>query len=54
MKNHCYYRVEEQNKDLLGEAPIQTQATAQKCRETPMGRTGIVEYKAFHKVAKRE
>ncbi len=37
--------------DLLGEAPIQTQATAQKRRETPMGRTGIVEYKAFHKVA---
>ena len=29
--------------DLLGEAPIQTQATAQKCRETPMGRTGTVE-----------
>ena len=38
--------------DLLGEAPIQTQATAQKCRETPMGRTGIAEYKAFLKVAK--
>jgi hypothetical protein len=31
---------------------MQTQATAQKCRETPMGRTGIVEFKAFHKVAK--
>ena len=37
---------------MLGEAPIRTQATAQKCRETPMGRTGIVEYKALLKVAK--
>lgn len=33
--------------DLLGEAPIQTQATAQKCRETPMGRTGIVDLRLF-------
>jgi hypothetical protein len=39
--------------DLLGEIPIQTQAAAQKCRETPMGRTGIVEDKAFLKAAKR-
>jgi len=39
--------------DLLGEAPMQTQATAQKCRETPMGITETVEYKAFFKVAKR-
>ena len=38
---------------LLGEVPIQTKATAQKCRETPMGRTETVEMKAFFKVAKR-
>lgn len=30
---------------------MQTQAIAQKRRETPMGRTGIV-VKAFHKIAK--
>jgi len=35
------------NLDLLGEAPMQTQATAQECRETPMGITGIVRFKAF-------
>ncbi|SET15517.1 hypothetical protein SAMN03080614_106211 [Anaerobranca gottschalkii DSM 13577] len=31
-----------QIEDLLGEAPRRTQATAQKCRETPMGRTGMI------------
>jgi hypothetical protein len=29
--------------NLLGEATIGTQATAQKRPETPMGRTGIIE-----------
>ncbi|AXK21551.1 hypothetical protein CN639_16455 [Bacillus toyonensis] len=33
--------------NLLGEAPIQTQAIAQKCRKTPMGRTGIVGLRLF-------
>lgn len=33
--------------DLLGEAPIQTQATAQKRPETPMGITGIVDLRLF-------
>lgn len=35
--------------NLLGEAPMQTQATAQKCRKTVMGRTGIVELRLFTK-----
>jgi hypothetical protein len=33
--------------NLLGEAPMQTQAIAQKCRKTPMGRTGIVGLRLF-------
>lgn len=32
---------------LLGEAPMQTQATAQKYREMPMGRTGIAGLRLF-------
>ncbi len=32
---------------LLGEAPIQTQAIAQKYRKMPMGRTGIVGLRLF-------
>ena len=35
------YSLSELHISLLGEAPIRTQATARKCRETPMGRTGI-------------
>lgn len=35
---------------LLGEAPIWTYAAAQKCRETPMGITGII-VKVIHNVA---
>ncbi len=31
---------------------MQTEAIVQKCRETPMDRTGIVEEKAFSKIAK--
>ncbi len=34
---------------LLGEAPIQTQAIAQKRRKTPMCKTGIVELRLFIK-----
>ncbi|EEM37668.1 hypothetical protein bthur0004_65230 [Bacillus thuringiensis serovar sotto str. T04001] len=33
--------------NLLGEAPIQTQAIAQKYRKMPMGRTGIVGLRLF-------
>jgi hypothetical protein len=32
---------------LLGEAPIQIQAVAQKYREMPMSKTGIVELRLF-------
>ncbi|NEZ40320.1 hypothetical protein GQA12_01820 [Paenibacillus alvei] len=32
---------------MLGEAPIRTEATAQKYREMPMGRTGIVGLRLF-------
>jgi hypothetical protein len=32
--------------NLLGEAPEQTQATAQKRRETPMGITGSTELRS--------
>jgi hypothetical protein len=39
------------NKELkmssLGEAPIQTQATARKYRKMPMGRTGIAGLRLF-------
>ncbi len=38
--------------DLLGEAPMQTQAAAQICRKTVMGRTGIVELRLFKKQLK--
>jgi len=33
--------------NLLGEAPMQTQAIAQKYRKMPMGRTGIVGLRLF-------
>ncbi len=37
----------ELNMSSLGEAPIRTQATAQKYRKMPMGRTGIAGLRLF-------
>lgn len=44
-----FYYINSDLNNLLGEAPMETQATAQKCRKTGMGRTGIVELRLFTK-----